>query len=710
MTIRRTAVLAVLVLILRGAALPQALSWVDFSGSPACSYIAEGGSGTLFGINGQSNRVIFSSDGGASWVDRNISGDLIYELAANRRTGTVILGRYENFGRLYEILLSTDAGATWSLVPYDARQRPSDFMVDDHGDVFALLDPYGSTQLIQYTNGAWWSLVGNPRTIGSYVTTWAVDHAGNFFLGTNRSGLYSSTDNGTTWIQHFPGNAGSITAIIADSSNRIYVAAQPADSSNGGVFVSSDTGRTWSSLGLYGINISGLTVDNSGTVYASSLYFIDPRTQSGSLYRNIPNTTLWDNISPSTDGFASILYTRSGNLLAADPSLTVYRSTDKGKTWLNNSISNKDIFSLAVDDSGIIYAGTLGSGVYHTRGSDLNDWKETLLGSTCNYIYSLVYHGEKVFAATDCGIFCTSDRGENWTNLSAASFNYSAYATAVNSRGELFAGTMFGVYRSTDSGSTWTPSGIATHRVLQIAIDGADRLFVLTDRDGVFRSSDNGVSWTGAGVVRSDALTIAVNGSDQLFVGANSAIFRSIDHGGTWQNIPTDTVNFFSFAFRGSGKIFAATSDGVFSSTDNGTTWRPAGYSGMSESLVLSLAFDPHGSLIAGTYRGSVYKSIQTVSAAGRDRQVPLAMQLGQNFPNPFNPTTAIRYRLDARSYVTLVVYNVLGQKVASLVDGVQEPGDRSVEWKAGSLPSGVYFYRLTAGSFTQTKKMLLVR
>jgi hypothetical protein len=81
-----------------------------------------------------------------------------------------------------------------------------------------------------------------------------------------------------------------------------------------------------------------------------------------------------------------------------------------------------------------------------------------------------------------------------------------------------------------------------------------------------------------------------------------------------------------------------------------------------------------------------------------------------QNYPNPFNPTTIIRYQLPTASMVQLEVFDVLGKKVASLVNSAQAAGDYSVTFNASNLASGVYFYRLQAGNFVQTKKMLFIK
>ena len=90
--------------------------------------------------------------------------------------------------------------------------------------------------------------------------------------------------------------------------------------------------------------------------------------------------------------------------------------------------------------------------------------------------------------------------------------------------------------------------------------------------------------------------------------------------------------------------------------------------------------------------------------------QIPEAFGLLQNYPNPFNPSTVIRYELPVDSYVTLKVYDVLGRLVETIVDGSQEAGYRTATWKASSSPSGIYFYTLKAGTFTETKKLLLLR
>ena len=113
-----------------------------------------------------------------------------------------------------------------------------------------------------------------------------------------------------------------------------------------------------------------------------------------------------------------------------------------------------------------------------------------------------------------------------------------------------------------------------------------------------------------------------------------------------------------------------------------------------------------HFSEVAG-----ISKSVLTgLSSGDLLDNVPSTFILKQNYPNPFNPSTVISYGLPKRSFVELNVYNILGNKVASLVKSVQDAGMHSLRFDGRNLPSGMYIYRLKAGSNLIAKKMLLIK
>jgi|GEM_PF-220399 len=90
--------------------------------------------------------------------------------------------------------------------------------------------------------------------------------------------------------------------------------------------------------------------------------------------------------------------------------------------------------------------------------------------------------------------------------------------------------------------------------------------------------------------------------------------------------------------------------------------------------------------------------------------EIPAAFALDQNYPNPFNPSTTIKYQLPEKSHVTLRIYDVVGREVATLVNGIEDSGYKSVRLDANNLASGIYIYRLQAGNFTMSKKLLLLK
>jgi hypothetical protein len=151
-----------------------------------------------------------------------------------------------------------------------------------------------------------------------------------------------------------------------------------------------------------------------------------------------------------------------------------------------------------------------------------------------------------------------------------------------------------------------------------------------------------------------------------------------------------------------------ATLPGSAITMDGGDTWNPI------DNLPHGKAsFAPVGQMGWSAGNGNViYFMDLSVGIAERTSEVAQGFQLEQNYPNPFNPSTVIRFSIPAgvSGTVTLRVYNVLGQEVRALVNDRLQPGSYETTFDARGLASGAYFYRLTAGSFVQTKRLLLIR
>jgi len=125
------------------------------------------------------------------------------------------------------------------------------------------------------------------------------------------------------------------------------------------------------------------------------------------------------------------------------------------------------------------------------------------------------------------------------------------------------------------------------------------------------------------------------------------------------------------------------------------------------------LGFSVDSSYAGGTALTKGHEFMVKSGAAGvrqLSRTAPAQFNLAQNYPNPFNPTTKISFAVSQTEFVSLEVYNMLGQEVATLVNGHMMPGSYEVSFDASTLSSGLYFYRLSAGSFSRVRKMSLVK
>ena len=255
----------------------------------------------------------------------------------------------------------------------------------------------------------------------------------------------------------------------------------------------------------------------------------------------------------------------------------------------------------------------------------------------------------------------------------------------IEKDGEIFAGTNGGVYQL--NGSSWDQknTGLTNTNVTAItSISGY--LFAGTSQGsvgGVYISSDNGVNWTLSQSITwvTSLITIGSN----IFVGSyGDGVWRSTNLGNSWSQI----------------------NDGL----------------GSGAYYVLSLGAD-NQYIFAGTGASSIWRRplSQVVTDVNDDQDShPSKFSLSQNYPNPFNPSTKIKYSIPASEFVTLKVYDVLGNEVATLADEYKPAGSYEVEFsaKGGSasggnaynLSSGIYFYRLQAGSFVETKKLILMK
>jgi hypothetical protein len=307
------------------------------------------------------------------------------------------------------------------------------------------------------------------------------------------------------------------------------------------------------------------------------------------------------------------------------------------------------------------------------------------------------------------------------------------------------------VFVGENSGGSWSwyqitssviPDGIDVNDLTAVTEGGKTVLYVgaeyttafSTTVGGVYRMEENsGGSWTvtkdlylsASYSIAATILDIAKSPQDTLYVCgtdasiSNPTIYKKAIGDTYWTVVPSygfassDNIA-RSITFDPHGTIYVAIDNKIYEHSPSASTWSLY----YEYPLGTEINFIYYDDLLVGTGTGLYLHPDQPNGVEASDNKIPENFELFPNYPNPFNPTTTIKYSIAAQKdkinsrlqQVTLTVYNSLGQKVATLINEKQEPGNYSVQFKAGNLPSGIYFYTLRAGNFVATKKMILMK
>lgn len=376
-----------------------------------------------------------------------------------------------------------------------------------------------------------------------------------------------------------------------------------------------------------------------------------------------------------------------------------------------------------------LFAGTMGSGVFLSTNSGTT-WVQVNDGLMDLRVEALTVLGDSLYAGTaDGGIFLSTNHGVTWvaTNVGLSNTRVRALCTSDTI---LFAGTSGGVFVSSDRGSSWSSQSNEISELTIVTLACVDRtIFAGTYWEShpyqgghVFYSLNGGKSWdlVSTGLPNAIVNDIAGMGKTTL-VGMTSNygdLFRSTDNGATWNYVPLIVGAVYSlYAFKGqtgNSYFVAGTSGyppwGVYLSADSGITWSSVS-SGLSMGNVRSFSVVGN-TLFAGVDSSVWRRPLEEIitSVKQLSTELPNYFSLYQNYPNPFNPATIISYQLPLKIHITLEVYDLLGRKVETLVDKDESAGYKTVTFDASTLPSGIYFYRLEAGAYYETKKLLLLK
>ncbi len=308
-------------------------------------------------------------------------------------------------------------------------------------------------------------------------------------------------------------------------------------------------------------------------------------------------------------------------------------------------------------------------------------------------------------------IIRTTDNGLNWNEVQPDT-NFLLYGIDNFGSNVWCAGLEGKILKSSDYGSTWQykNSGV-TWGLYDVGFSSENTGYICGAEGHILKSSDGGDTWFSLNTLITESLYKLYFIDDSTGWCAGNSIYFTSDGGSSWETQYYGETPIKDIVFTSAENGYAAGFEGTYITTsDGGEKWikQPK----ISNSTFNDITISGDSNLwfcgLNGVLMGTKIPVILGVFTD--DAQVINSFLLLQNYPNPFNPLTVIRYSLPSSVNVSLKIYDILGKEVETLINKKQAAGNYKVEFNGAGLASGVYIYRLQAGGFTSTKKMILLR
>jgi photosystem II stability/assembly factor-like uncharacterized protein len=345
---------------------------------------------------------------------------------------------------------------------------------------------------------------------------------------------------------------------------------------------------------------------------------------------------------------------------------------------------------------------------------------QTLNSGTTGNLYSVRFINTSTgFVAGDNLISKTTNGGSSWQVIQSSITLRTIFF--LNSSTGYAAGSGGVVLKTTNTGGSWNSQVInSPDTYTSIFFSNPNTGYVVGLDSRYYKSTNSGVNWSAkVTFVSKHYFSVQfLNASTGFIVGGwtNSTIIRSDDAGENWVNLLDSAfgVRLYSGSFLDVNRGLVVGRYGtILRTVDGGYNWLSE-TSGTNVYLYGVQYMDSVAAYAVGE-NGVILSTLNLIGINPISSEVPERFSLYQNYPNPFNPVTIIKFDIPpskgARGMmVRLLIYDILGRELTALVNEELKPGTYEVSWDGSNYPSGVYFYRLTAGDYTETRKMILLK
>ena len=660
-------------------------------------------------------------------------------------------------GKVYR---STDEGATWSRVSENGWNRITDIIINQNNTVF--VGTYGTGLFRSTDNGTSWSKL---NINSNFDDIQAIANGGDGIIyvgcgtvGGDSIGIFRSTNNGEQWSLISPVYSYNYVYSIFVSLNQTIIASLQ----DSGIVRTTNNGMTWNSVRLE--PASSFVRIPSGEIFCTNVgwseFGVSQSTDDGQTWNQV-NTGLPDS---ATVCIASNLL---GELFVGH-STGIYYSSNSGNTWnkISNNFSSHSVRNLSCYNNQKLFAGTRFDGVLLSYDNGIN-WELTNYPSDDNLPIKTIFilKNGSIFVSVEAGfgyiLYKSSDGGLSWHPAIDGLDAFNVNALSMNKiSGNLYIGSdPHGFYLSSDEGTTWVGrnTGLTNTFIQSLSTNMSEDIFAGTYFGGVFRTTNEGLQWqeVNNGITYTNIASLIVLSDGAILAGGGAvptggnATFRSTNNGDNWHMVMDKPC--LSFTQIPGGKVFALFVPQIWASTDGGENWTKPNQgpeifaelltsnslgsllAGNSSTVYISgdegmhwqemeplpdfvpvncLAFDSLNYLYVGSWEKGLYKSvIPVITSLNENSKInPDEFMLYQNYPNPFNSVTKLKYSIAAPGMVQIKIFDLFGSEIKTLLNEYRQTGIYELEFNASNLPSGVYFYRMIIGRYSETKKLILLR
>lgn len=669
---------------------------------------------------GYAGGVYKTTDGGINWEKKfiNTSMEIYSVFFIDRMTGWVS----GNWGSIYR---TTDGGETWVGQATGLTQWITKVYFLNSEIGFAVGSAgtnagYWGVMTKTTNGGVTWSKYNFPTLPPMLNTITFVDSTTGFIAGYNGY-VSKTTDGGITWKQT-NGTGFNIKDVQMINKNKIIAVG--------------DYGLA--SLNVNGVNWINIAAPKQG--FKSSVHFTD------SLYGwiNMKYNDNGDNVAAvlkTIDGGVSWTFINTkfeigyeaGDIFFADrehgwllaSAGFMLQTSDGGLNWVNYSPTNESIYDIFfIGDTGWC---TSREYIIKTTNHGLS-WTKKKVTAENDVMYQVRFADNLNGWAIDLEtIRKTTDGGNSWVEQYSQQHDLGGNVCAIDKNYCLsFFGNSW--LKTTDGGTTWynLPVAVSSYNNSICALDTSIYFYggTTSDSEGkVLKTTNGGSSWVS--ILNIDTLpprninTVFFIDKLNGIAAGYREIFRTYDGGINWKRYVAPSMDSFIRVWCvDSAECYAMSGQQIYKSTDACNTWQATRFFQQGGSSLWGMMFTKTGDGWMSSSLGGILHTKKLIFTEVEKNELfisNLDYQLFQNYPNPPNPLTKIKYKIIrshnySSGHVLLRLFDILGNRIATLVDEEKAPGEYEVVFNTATVASGVYFYQIISGNYTETKKMIVVK